>query len=99
MSKEDVEVVERVDSIDTQKVPSTAYIADTNGDSHHKSVAERRLVLKADLLIVPFAALIYFVAYLVSTPRSCIGVLTDPFYRTEIALAMLVLWACKSNLN
>jgi uncharacterized membrane protein YdfJ with MMPL/SSD domain len=65
MKKDDVEKVERVDSIDAQKVPSTAYVADTNGDSHHKSVAERKLVLKADLLIVPFAALIYFVAYLV----------------------------------
>ena len=48
-----------------EKSPSSAYFADTTPDSHHKSKAERRLVLKADCLIVPLGALIYFVAYLV----------------------------------
>lgn len=58
---------ELVESIShDEKSPSTAYVADTTPDSHHKSKAERRLILKADCLIVPLAALIYFVAYLVS---------------------------------
>ncbi len=52
--------------MDKENPPLTAYVADTNPDSHHKSVGERRLVLKADIVIVPLAALIYFVAYLVS---------------------------------
>ena len=57
---------ELVESISHDEKPiSTAYVADTTPDSHHKSKAERRLVLKADCLIVPLAALIYFVAYLV----------------------------------
>jgi hypothetical protein len=59
-------VSELVESISyDEKFLSTAYVADTARDSHHKSKAERRLVLKADCLIVPLAALIYFVAYLV----------------------------------
>lgn len=35
--------------------------------SHHKSKFKRRLVLKADLVILPLCALTYFVAYLVRT--------------------------------
>ncbi|KAH8808685.1 major facilitator superfamily domain-containing protein [Xylogone sp. PMI_703] len=49
---------------------STAYVPDAHANSHHKSKVERRLVLKADLLILPFAALIFFVAYL---DRNSIG--------------------------
>lgn len=49
-----------------QQTLSTTYVPDPNANSHHKSPVERRLVLKADLIILPFAALIFLVAYLVS---------------------------------
>ena len=65
MSRTDIEQLERIDTALYEKPLSTAYIADTNPTSHHKSAAERRLVLKCDLVIIPLAALIYFVAYLV----------------------------------
>ncbi len=60
------EQLERTESVLHEKLRSTAYIADSDPNSHHKSAAERRLVLKCDLVIVPLAALIYFSAYLVS---------------------------------
>ncbi len=51
---------------DGEKVSLTAYTRDDMTSSHRNSPVERRLVLKADLVIVPLAALIYFAAYLVS---------------------------------
>jgi hypothetical protein len=59
------EQLERAESALHEKPLSTAYIADVDPNSHHKSAAERRLILKCDLVIVPLAALIYFSAYLV----------------------------------
>lgn len=35
------------------------------GGSHHKSAAERRLALKADCLILPLAAMVFLIAYMV----------------------------------
>ena len=35
------------------------------GGSHHKSPAERRLVLKADSLILPLISLVFLIAYMV----------------------------------
>ena len=52
---------------DDEKALVTAYKRDERTNSHHKSPMERKLVLKADLVIVPLAALIYFVAYLVKS--------------------------------
>jgi hypothetical protein len=66
MARIDIEQLERTESALHEKPLSTAYIADTDPNSHHKSAVERRLVLKCDLVIVPLAALIYFGAYLVS---------------------------------
>ena len=54
------------EGIENEKLNSTVFVAEDTLDSHHKSKAERRLVLKADLVILPLAALIYFAAYLVS---------------------------------
>jgi hypothetical protein len=51
---------------DNEKTPVTAFTRDERTNPHHKSPMERRLIMKADLVIVPLAALIYFVAYLVS---------------------------------
>jgi hypothetical protein len=51
---------------DNEKAPVTAYTRDERTNSHHKSPMQRRLILKADLVIVLLAALIYFVACLVS---------------------------------
>ncbi|KAK0123942.1 hypothetical protein ONS95_008932 [Cadophora gregata] len=62
------EFVENV--MDPEKQPFTAYVPEDNINFHHKSKAERQLVLKADCLIIPVAALIYFVAYL---DRNSIG--------------------------
>ncbi|PVH76569.1 MFS general substrate transporter [Cadophora sp. DSE1049] len=62
------EFVETV--MDAEKQSSTADVPEDIIDSHHKSKAERRLVLKADCLIVPLASPIYFVAYL---DRNSIG--------------------------
>jgi hypothetical protein len=64
----DIERVETVSAIDEhEKAPSTAYVPESQGtDSHHKSAAERSLVLKSDLVILPLAAVLFFVAYLVS---------------------------------
>jgi hypothetical protein len=70
MGLTDIEQLERTESIANEKGLSTAYITDTEHDSHHKSAAERRLVLKCDLLIVPLSALIYFVAYLVCSKQN-----------------------------
>lgn len=36
------------------------------GGSHHKNHAERRLALKLDLLVLPLAALVLLIAYMVS---------------------------------
>lgn len=52
--------------VDPTKPPSHAYAADDTGGSHHKTSAERSLVLKSDLSIIPLVSLIYFAAYLVS---------------------------------
>ena len=49
---------------DDEKRLTTIYTAQ-NAGSHNKSKEERAVVLKADLLIVPLCALLYFVAYLV----------------------------------
>ena len=35
------------------------------GGSHHKAHAERRLVLKSDLLILPLLSLVFLIAYMV----------------------------------
>ena len=51
-------------SVPIEKISPTAYLAN-HESSHHKSKAERGMILKADLLIVPLCALLYFVAYLV----------------------------------
>lgn len=61
---ENIQNIRLTNESDIDKLPVTAYIAD-DGRSHKKSKEERGLVLKADLLIVPLGALIYFVAYLV----------------------------------
>ena len=67
----DMAHLEQADTIDTVEKPlSKAYTPDPSRDSHHKSKEERRLVLKADLVILPLAALTYFVAYL---DRNSIG--------------------------
>ena len=46
---------------------STAYHGDHTTKAHRKSPVERRLVLKARLLIGSLGALVLFVAYLVRT--------------------------------
>ena len=44
------------------------------GGSHHKKHAERRLALKADLLILPLAAMVFLIAYMVSRKtHTCIA--------------------------
>ncbi|KAH8805236.1 retrograde regulation protein 2 [Xylogone sp. PMI_703] len=58
-----------IDAIPKKPI-STAYVTDSSSDPHRKSAAERRLILKCDLVIVPLAALIYFAAYL---DRNSIG--------------------------
>lgn len=60
--------VERTMSIEIQKsrISEETYLADDAvTDRTKKSPAEKRLLLKSDLVIVPLAALIYFTAYLV----------------------------------
>lgn len=61
-----IEHLERSESTAYAKPISRAYIPDIRLSSRHKTAAERKLVLKCDLIIVPLAALIYFAAYLVS---------------------------------
>ncbi|KAJ9603715.1 hypothetical protein H2200_011901 [Cladophialophora chaetospira] len=57
------------DFVDDEKRLPTVYIAQ-DGGSHNKSKEERAVVLKADLVIIPLCALLYFVAYL---DRNSIG--------------------------
>lgn len=92
MARIDIDQLERTESALHEKPLSTAYIVDPDPNSHNKSAAERRLVLKCDLVIIPLAALIYFGAYLVSYKlRSCPPtVLTN--HRTETASEMLRSW-------
>lgn len=83
---------------DEKEVPITAYIADHSG-SHHKSKEERAVVLKADLLIVPLCALLYFVAYLVCplpynySYHHSLHIPNES--RIAIASAMQEFWECK----
>jgi hypothetical protein len=71
MEKADIERVVSVDtSVDEKAVLSTVY---TGTNVHHKSPAERKLVLKAQVVITTLAALIYLVAYLVSAYPSAFG--------------------------
>ncbi len=60
-----------VDDLNKEQTLSTTYVPDANPNSHHKSALERRLVLKADLIILPFAAMIFFIAYLVPCLSIC----------------------------
>ena len=66
MEKGDIEHVVSVDTVEHEKAAaSTVYTGDHSTNVHHKSPTERKLVLKAQVLITTLAALIYFVAYLV----------------------------------
>ena len=47
------------------RMSETAFVAEENDTKRIKTTAERRLVWKTDLLVLPLAALIYFSAYLV----------------------------------
>jgi hypothetical protein len=58
-------LAEKAVSLDKAGVNETAFVAE-GLEKWKKTPAERRLVLKTDLTVVPLAALIYFVAYLVS---------------------------------
>jgi hypothetical protein len=74
MEKMDIEHVVSVDTVEHEKANlSTVYTGDHMTNVHHKSATERRLVLKAQVLIASLAALIYFVAYLVSARPSTFG--------------------------
>lgn len=100
MEKVDVEHVVSVGMVEHEKaVSSTAYTGDHVTNIHHKSSTERKLVLKAQVLIAVLAALIYFVAYLVSTcsPTLTLSKLgfSNARFRIEVALAMLKSWICK----
>ena len=70
---EDLKHVEKPveETVEIQKldVAETTYQGD--GGEKQKSPAERRLLLKSDLVILPLAALVYLTAYLVSAPSSC----------------------------
>ena len=58
----------------------TIYFADRNG-SHKKTKEERVLVTKSDLVILPLAALMYFVAYVVGSPSFCAAVTSSEYLR------------------
>ena len=74
MEKIDIEHVVSVDSVKTdQPALSTVYTGDHVTNVHHKSPTERKLVLKAQVLIATLAALVYFVAYLVWVHPSAFG--------------------------
>ena len=49
----------------SKEPPSTAYVS--QGEKVPRTAAEKSLLLKADLLIVPLIALLYLVSYLVSS--------------------------------
>ena len=74
MNKEDIERVVSIDAVENEKaVLSTAYTGDHVTNVHQKSPTERKLVLKAQVLIATLAALVYFVAYLVKIhPFQCL---------------------------
>lgn len=61
--------VEREVDISIQKpqMSEATYVSD-DAEKTKKSPAERKLLLKTDLIVVPLAALIYFTAYLVRVP-------------------------------
>jgi hypothetical protein len=62
----DVEMIENHGGIDdVKKGYPDAYLA-PDSNTRLKSKAEKRLLLKADVCIVPLAALCYLVSYLVS---------------------------------
>jgi hypothetical protein len=68
MERVGVEHVVSVGMVEHEKaISSTAYTGDRVTKIHHKSSTEQTLVLKAQVLNAVLAALIYFVAYLVST--------------------------------
>jgi len=68
MKKVDIEHVMSVGMAEHEKaISSTAYTGDHVTKIYYKSSTERKLVLKAQVLFAVLAALIYFVAYLVST--------------------------------
>ena len=51
-----------------EKDTGTAYVAEIReGRTSRRSSAERSLILKIDLIVIPLATLIFFVAYLVSS--------------------------------
>lgn len=63
--------IEEMQETNIEKI-GHAYVAEDSNRGQHKSRAERRLLLKTDLLMVPIAALIYFVAYLVGLTTTVI---------------------------
>ncbi len=56
--------------VEKQETYETTYVPDTETSSNKKSSLEKRLVRKADAIILSFAALVFFVAYLVSISSS-----------------------------
>lgn len=64
-----VESAVDIDIEKPQHLPETAYVGEHAEEvKRKKTPAERKLVWKSDLTIVPLAALIYLVAYLVCPP-------------------------------
>lgn len=86
--------VESAVDIDIEKrnnLPETAYVGDNAEDvKRKKTPAERKLVWKSDLTIVPLAALIYLVAYLVRPPPPFIAPCTFMVFPTSIRSPLIV---------
>ena len=70
MPKNETELVEEIQADGLKRTQSTPYVGQASGGSHHKTAVERSLVLKADLVILPLVALVYFVSYIVSLGSS-----------------------------
>ncbi|KAF3935543.1 hypothetical protein ABW19_dt0202156 [Dactylella cylindrospora] len=69
--KADTTDIEVASSENSKPASSNAYVFQEPEDRHVvRSPAEKRLLWKQDLLLVPIAALIYFVTYL---DRNCFG--------------------------
>ncbi len=88
----DTEQLERIDTTNHDEKPSAAYVGDITGPSHKKSKYERRLVLKADLIIVPLAAFIYFSSYLVGVNIQIVTV--DD---SNLSLGSKQHWQCETH--
>jgi len=67
MEKSDVEQVEVKDIAHHEPSPDEVIAA--SDQRSKRSVLERRLLLKADLVIVPLISVAYLASYLVNTPN------------------------------